>query len=263
MLFVVDIGNSNIVLGVMRDAEHMIFAGRIRTVKDSTTAQLIKSFNEAIRENRVSLKNITGAIIASVVPEITNEAKEAVEAITGCEPMILKAGLEVGFKVCTDNPSQVGADLIAAAVGGASKYKGALAIFDLGTANTLSVLSSDKRYLGTIIMPGVYISLNAMIRRASQLPRFNLEPPKHLIGKNTIESMCSGVMYGNAAMIDGLIDRVQEELGEKVTVLITGGLGSVIRPYCKHKLIPERDLIPKGLWHIYQMNKDKMKKTRN
>lgn len=255
MLLAVDIGNSNIVAGVMPGPEKVIFGGRFRTMKTASAADLKESLAAAFEENQIEKKSITAAIIASVVPEITQEMAAAVQQLTGVKPLILSAALKTGLEICMDNPEKVGADLIAASAAAAAKYEGPLAIFDLGTATTLSVISGDRKYLGTIIMPGVYISLNAMTHRASQLSRFNLEPPEHMLGKNTVESMQSGVMYGNAAMMDGLIDRVEAELGEKVTVLVTGGVGGMIQPFCRHEMIRERDLVLKGLWQIYQKNR--------
>lgn len=259
MLFVVDIGNSNIVLGMMETADKVIFAGRIKTVKTMKAGQLFEKFREAVRENNVPLNKADGAMIASVVPEITQEAADAVKKLTGIKPMKLSSKLNTGLTIDTDEPSTVGSDLIAASAAAAKEYDGAVAVFDLGTATTLSVVSEDRRYLGTIIMPGVFISLNAMVHRASQLHRFDIEQPEHLIGKNTVESMCSGVLYGNAAMMDGLIERVEEQLGTKVTVLVTGGIGKMIQPYCKHEMKCERDLVLKGLWYIYHMNKEDKK----
>lgn len=256
MLLVVDIGNSNIVLGLMANAKDVIFAGRVKTRKTDDQEILLKKFADAIKENHAPLKKIDSAIIASVVPEITSAAAKAVKRLTGIEPMILNADFKTGLKIDTDDPHSVGTDLIAAAAGAVMEYDGPVAIFDLGTATTLSVVTSDKRYIGTIILPGVYISLNAMTRRASQLHAFEIDHPDHMIGKNTIESMQSGVLYGNAAMMDGLAERVEAELNEKVTFLVTGGLGRMIQPYCRHKMICERDLVLKGLWYIYNMNKE-------
>ena len=245
MLLVVDIGNSNIVLGLMANAKDVTFAGRVKTRKTDDQEILLKKFADAIKENHAPLKKVDSAIIASVVPEITSAAAKAVKRLTGIEPMILNADLKTGLEIDTDDPHSVGTDLIAAAAGAVMEYDGPVAIFDLGTATTLSVVTSDKRYIGTIILPGVYISLNAMTRRASQLHAFEIDHPDHMIGKNTIESMQSGVLYGNAA-----------EINEKVTFLVTGGLGRMIQPYCRHKMICERDLVLKGLWYIYNMNKE-------
>ena len=247
MLLVVDIGNSNIVLGLMSSAKDIKFAGRVKTFRTYTADDLTKRFAEVIKENHAPIKKADSAIIASVVPEITNIAAEAVKNITKCKPM-------TGLKIEMDDPEKVGADLIAASAAAVKEYKGAVAIFDLGTATTLSVINDEKKYIGTIIMPGVYVSLKAMTKRASQLHSFALEHPEHMLGKNTTESMQSGVLYGNAAMLDGLAQRVEKELGCKVTFLITGGIGRMIQPYCCHRMICERDLVLKGLWYIYNMN---------
>lgn len=164
-------------------------------------------------------------------------------------------GIKNGTNILMDHPAQIGRDLIAVAVGGIAEYKLPLAIFDLGTATTLCVVDEKKNYIGGMIMPGIKTSLNALAENASQLKEIDLEPPRRVIGKNTTECMRSGMIYSNAAAIDGIIDRVEEELGQTVTVVATGGLADLIVPFCRRKVLLDKDLLLKGLWVIYNKNK--------
>ena len=154
-----------------------------------------------------------------------------------------------------DNPAQLGSDLVANAVAGIAEYKAPMMIFDLGTATTVSVIDAKKNYIGGMIYPGVNISLNALTENASQLQGIGLEAPKRIVGKNTIECMKSGVLYSNAAALDGIIDRIEEELGEKATVVATGGLAKKIVPHCKREIILDEELLLRGLLIIYEKNK--------
>ena len=154
-----------------------------------------------------------------------------------------------------DNPGQLGADLVADAVAGITHYPVPLLIIDMGTATTISVIDEKKNYIGGMIMPGVGVSLDALTARASQLSGIGIEAPKRIIGKNTIECMKSGVLYSSAAAMDGCIERMEEEIGKKATVVATGGLAKKIIPFCKKEIILDEDLLLKGLLVIYEKNK--------
>ncbi|MBQ3461561.1 MAG: type III pantothenate kinase, partial [Clostridia bacterium] len=179
--------------------------------------------------------------------------KTAVKKLTGTDAMVIGPGIKTGLSIKTDNPAQLGSDLVVDAVAGISEYGAPLIIFDLGTATTISVINKNREYLGGMIMPGMMISLNAMVSRTSQLPKISLDPPKKLIGTNTIDCMKSGILYGTAASMDGMIDRIREEMGE-VTVIATGGLAGTIVPLCKNKVIHDDELLIKGLMLIYNKN---------
>ena len=159
------------------------------------------------------------------------------------------------MNIVMDNPGQLGADLVADAVAGLASYPVPLVVIDMGTATTISVVNSKKQYVGGMIMPGVGISLDALTARASQLSGISIDAPRHIIGKNTIECMKSGVLYSNAAALDGIIDRIEEELGEKTTVIATGGLAKKIVPHCRKEIILDEELLLKGLMLIYRKNK--------
>ena len=255
MLFVIDIGNTNIVTAIMASASDVVCEGRIETVKTDTADILASGFEAFLSDHKDKKRLITGVAISSVVPEITQAAAKAAQIVTGYEPLVLNYKTDTGITIANDRPKSTGMDLIAAAAGAAMEYKGALAIYDLGTATTMTVVTSDRRFIGGLIMPGVGISKEAMVSRASQLPPFDIDAPEHFIGRNTVDSMRSGIVYGNAAMMDSLLERVKDELKEDVTGIVTGGLGRLIYPYCKRKFIYEPELVLKGLWYIFERNK--------
>jgi type III pantothenate kinase len=198
---------------------------------------------------------IEGCIISSVVPQITNIVKLAAEKILKKNAIVLGPGVKTGLNIMMDNPGQLGADQVADAVAGISGYPVPLILIDMGTATTASVVNSKKQYVGGMILPGVGVSLDALTARASQLSGISIDAPRHVIGKNTIECMKSGVLYSNAAALDGIIDRIEEELGEKATVVATGGLAKKIVPHCKREIILDEELLLRGLLIIYEKNK--------
>ena len=153
-----------------------------------------------------------------------------------------------------DNPKAVGGDRSVAAVAAIAKYEGPIIIIDMGTATTMDVVDKAGSYIGGVILPGVKVSLNSLVSNTAQLPRINLDVPKRTIGKNTIECMRNGIMYGNAAMLDGLIDRMEAELGEPATLVATGGMSRFITPLCTHKIIYDADLLLRGLLILYRQN---------
>lgn len=169
--------------------------------------------------------------------------------------MILGPGVKTGLNIMMDNPGQLGADLVADAVAGIAGYPVPLIVIDMGTATTASVVNEKKQYIGGMIFPGVGVSLDALTAHASQLSGISIDAPKHIIGKNTIECMKSGVLYSSAAALDGIIERIEEELGQKATVVATGGLAKKIVSHCKKEIILDEDLLLKGLLTIYEKNK--------
>lgn len=254
MIFAVDIGNSNIVIGLMDDERKVRFSGRIRTDRQKTREEFMIDLKTLLDIYHITMKGIRGVIISSVVPELTDVVREGMALLTGLTPMVVGLGIKTGIKIATDHPASLGSDLVVDAVGATEEYPGTLAVFDMGTATTCSVIDTDRTYLGTMIMPGIRISQDALTDRTSQLPYIRFEKPKRMIGKNTIESMQSGLIYGNAAMVDGLIERLEENLGREITVIATGGIASLIIPHCKRKIIYDSDLLLKGLWYIFNKN---------
>lgn len=253
MILAIDIGNTNIVIGCC-DQEKIYFVERLSTTSEKTELEYAVSFKNVLELYGIRPEELDGGIISSVVPPVTNIVREAVEKVIGKQVKIVGPGIRTGLNILMDNPAQVGSDRIVNAVAAIQEYPVPLVIIDMGTATTFCVLDEKKRYIGGMILPGVRVSLDALTMRTSQLPRISIEAPKKPIGKNTIDSMKSGIIYGNAACVDGVIDRIEEELGQKVTVLATGGLAEQIVPHCRRKVIIDDKLLLKGLRYIYTKN---------
>jgi type III pantothenate kinase len=260
MILAIDVGNTNIVMGCI-DQEQIYFISRLATNHLKTDEQYAVELKSILELHDVVLADIDGSIISSVVPPLTNTMKRAIQIITRKDPMVIGPGLKTGLNIMTDDPAQLGSDLVAAAVAALAQYPKPLIIFDMGTATTVSVIDAKGTFLGGIIYPGIMISLDALSSRTAQLPRISLEAPKHVIGGNSIDSMNSGVTYGSAGMIDGLIDRIEEEIGMPATTIVTGGLAKYIAPYCRRKVNHDADLILKGLYIIYNKNAKVPKKS--
>ncbi len=253
MILVVDIGNTNIVMGCF-DGDKILFRERVSSSQKATDLEYAVSIKTALEMNHVKSEEITGVIMSSVVPSITNTFKRAVEKLTGVKPLVVGPGIKTGLSILIDNPAQLGSDLVVDAVAGINEYPVPQIIIDMGTATTFSVIDKNRNYLGGMITTGMSVSTDALISRTSQLPKIAFEVPKKLIGKNTIDCLKSGIMYSNACSIDGMIERIEEELGEKCTVIATGGLANLITPLCKRKIILDDDLMLKGLFIIYNRN---------
>ncbi len=254
MILAIDIGNTNIVIGCV-DQEKTYFIERLSTVRTKTELEYAVDIKTVLDIYHMDKSQIEGAIISSVVPQITNIAKLAAEKILEKDVMVLGPGIKTGLNIKMDHPGQLGADLVADAVAGIAEYPVPLIVIDMGTATTASVVDENKNYIGGMILPGVRVALDALTARASQLSGISIEEPKRVIGKNTVECMKSGVLYSNAGAIDGIINHIEEELGQKATVVATGGLAKKIIPYCKSEIILDEDLLLKGLLIIYEKNK--------
>lgn len=254
MLLAIDIGNTNILIGGMKD-DQIIFKARIATDRTRTSDQYGVEIKNMIEALGAKISDISDCIISSVVPPVFNSVRTGVIKIIGKQPMVVGPGLKTGLNIHVDVPSQVGSDRIVIAVAALAEYKAPLILIDMGTATTIEVVEPENRYLGGVIFPGVKVSLDALTSRAAQLPGISLDQPKHVIGKNTVDCMRSGTMYGNAAMIDGLVERMEEELGHRATIIATGGLARFITPLCKRDIILEKDLLLKGLNLLYKKNK--------
>jgi len=254
MLLAIDIGNTNIVIGCIED-DNILFKARIATDRTRTSDQYGVEIKNMVEAYGVKISEISDCIISSVVPPVFNSVRTGVYKVIGKQPMVVGPGLKTGLNIHVDVPSQVGSDRIVIAVAALSEHAAPLILMDMGTATTIEVVEPENIYMGGIIFPGVMVSLDALTSRAAQLPGISLDRPKHIIGKNTVDCMRSGMMYGTAAMIDGIIDRIEEELGHSSTLIATGGLAQFITPLCKRKFILDRDLLLKGLNIIYKKNK--------
>jgi type III pantothenate kinase len=254
MLLAIDIGNTNLVIGCIRD-DKILFKMRIATDRTRTSDQYGVEIKNMIEAFGVKVSDISDCIISSVVPPVFNSVRTGLIKVLGKQPMVVGPGLKTGLNIHMDVPSQVGSDRIVIAVAALAEFKAPLILMDLGTATTIEVVEPDNRYMGGVIVPGVRVSLDALTSRASQLPGISLDQPKSVIGKNTVDCMRSGMMYGTAAMIDGLVDRIEEELGHPSTLVATGGMAQFIAPLCKHEIILDKNLLLKGLNIIYKKNK--------
>lgn len=254
MILAIDIGNTNVVLGCFEDNK-ILFTERISTNQQYTALEYIVSIKSVLELNGIEGSSFEGCIISSVVPSVTMTVKSALERLTNAKIMIVGPGIKTGLRIKLDNPAQLGSDRVADAVAGINLYPVPLIIVDMGTATTVSVIDGDKNYLGGMIIPGLRVSLESLTMRTSQLPKIGLEPPKKLIGANTVECMKSGIIYYSAAGIDGVTQRIEEEIGEKCTVVSTGGLANRIIPHCKRDIIIDEELLLKGLMIIYNKNK--------
>ena len=254
MLLAIDIGNTNIVIGCIKD-DVIQFKARIATDRTRTSDQYGVEIKNMLEAFGISREDISDCIISSVVPPVFHSVRTGVVKVIGKQPMVVGPGLKTGLDIHVDTPSQVGSDRIVIAVAALAEYEAPLILMDLGTATTIEVVEAPRTYLGGVIYPGVRLSLEALTNRAAQLPGISLDKPKRVIGKNTVDCMRSGMMYGTAAMLDGVIDRMEEELGHKATLIATGGLAQFITPLCKHDILLEKDLLLKGLNIIYKKNK--------
>lgn len=258
MLLTVDIGNTNLLFGVFEN-DDLICKFRLSTDLHKTEEQYACEIDNISKLKSVKPKNINGAIISSVVPELTSRISGALHLLFKIAPIILGPGVKNGLPILIDNPAQLGADLVAGAVGAVDKYPRPCLIADLGTATKISVIDSHGAYIGCSITAGVGISLNALSGSAALLPSVNLSNPDcPSFGKNTVTSMQSGIIIGTAAMIDGMCDRIESEIDSPVkAIIMTGGYCEYISKYCKRNIICDPDLILYGLKSIYNKNKPK------
>lgn len=256
MVLAVDIGNTNIVIGCF-DENEIRFIERLSTNKNSTSLEYIVLIKTVLELYGMQSSSFEGSIISSVVPSVTNLVKIAVEKLTGKSAVIVGAGIKTGLKIKLDNPLQLGSDRVADAVAATNLYPCPVVIIDMGTATTISVVDGEKNFIGGMILPGLRVSVDALATRTSQLPQISLEAPKKSIGRNTADCIKSGLIYGTAAAIDGLIDNIERELGEKCTIISTGGLSSIVTPICRHKIEEDDKLLLKGLMIIYNKNRSK------
>ena len=253
MILTVDIGNSNINFGVFLDNE-IKFVARIATDRAKTEYEYAGAIANALSISGINRSEIAGAIISSVVPPLNSAMKCAIKLLYGVDALMVGPGIKTGINIHCDNPSSVGADIICACVAAHYLFGSPSLVVDMGTATKMMVMNDKGAFIGVSIIPGVMVGLDALANRTAQLPMVSLEAPKNVIGKNTADCMRSGVIFGNASMVDGMIDRIFDEVGDTLPVYATGGLASVITPHCKHKITYDEFLVLKGLNIIYKKN---------
>lgn len=255
MILVLDIGNTNITLGIYRGKE-LLFVSRMATDRMRMKDQYAIELREILALHGVEWKDITGVAISSVVPPVNHAVRGAIRELTDLEPVCVGPKTKTGIIIDQKNSELIGADLIVGCVAAAEMFKGPCIILDMGTATTLIVLDGARRMLGGAIAPGVGISLDALTNRTAQLPSISLEAPRCVIGDNTVQCMRSGLITGTACMIDGLCDRMERELGEKCSVVATGGLAHEVVQQCERNIVFCDTLLLEGLRLIYEMNRN-------
>ena len=253
MILTVDVGNANIVIGVVKN-EKILFDAKLRTDITKTSDEYCIDLKMLMEVYRIQPEEVQGAIIASVVPQVLNSMQSAVRKLTGKSPLIVGPGLKTGLNIQIENPSQTGADLVASAVAALQEHEAPLIIVDMSSTTTMTVLDRNGTLIGGSIGPGVKMSLDALTDRTALLPGLQLDQPRKVIGRNTTDCMRSGVMLGAACMVDGMVERMEQELGCRTTVVATGSIARFIVPMCRREIIYDKDLLVKGLAALYREN---------
>ena len=256
MILAIDVGNSDIVMGGYEDSK-LRFTCRCGCDRRKTADEYALVFKGILGLYHVSPNQIEGGIISAVVPSLRTVVQDAVETLTNSSFLTVSSGIKTGLNIRMDHPGQLGSDLVSEAVAAIAKYPKPIILFDMGTATTVSVLDQCGAYLGGMLYPGLRISVDALAACADQLPVITLTAPARPIGKNTEECMRSGAVYGYAAMLDGLIDLLEGELKSPATAVITGGLASLVVPYCKKPIIVDENLLLDGLCILHKKNRSR------
>ena len=254
MLLVIDVGNTNTVLGLF-DGEKLVHDWRIRTVVDHTVDEYGMLIYNLYKTSRISSREIRDIIISCVVPPMLNILEPLCQKYFNIKPLIVGPGVKTGMPIFYDNPKEVGADRIVNAVAGFEKYKRDLIIVDFGTATTFDYVSNKGEYMGGCISPGIMISSEALFERAAKLPRVELSKPRSIVGKDTVSSMQAGIMYGYAGLVDGICERIKAEVKSDPLVVATGGLARIVAPETKSIKVVDEMLTLEGLLIIYLRNK--------
>ena len=255
MLLAIDIGNSNVVIGCLNENNETIKQFRMVTDLKKTDDEYASGMKTILDYHGVSCDAVEGAIICSVVPPLTEIFRSAVEQITGHRALVVGAGVKTGLNIMIENPATLGSDLVAVSVGAMHQYELPAIVLDMGTATTITVVDKGNKFLGGAIVPGVALSLNALSAGTSLLQKVPIEAPGKCICTTTKECMQSGAVYGNAAMIDGMVERFEQELGPSPTVVATGGIANMIISHCKRHVVYDENLLLRGLGIIYKKNK--------
>lgn len=253
MILAVNIGNSNISVGGVQ-GKNIVFQARLRTDLTKTSDEYAIDLKMLLSIREIPLEQIEGAILASVVPQVLNSMKTALSKLSAKNILVVGPGIKTGLNIRIDNPAQTGADLVVGCVAALKLHKPPLIVINMSTATTLMALDASGALIGGSICPGVRISMEALTDRSALLPGIQLDQPKRTIGRNTVECMRSGIMMGTASMLDGLIQRMEKELGGPATVVATGRIGQYVLPLCNTPILYERDLIIQGLAAIYAEN---------
>ncbi len=254
MLLAVDVGNTNITLGAF-DGERLLFTARLATNTTLTSDQYAYEIKNILSLYHKDLPDIEDCIIASVVPSVQSAICKALTNLCEVMPLVVGPGVKTGINIRIDNPAQLGADLVVGAVGAIAEYTLPCIFIDMGTASTICAIDKNGSFIGGAICAGVKLTLNALCKNTSQLPYIDIEAPQNVIGTNTVDCMKSGLIYGTAAMIDGIVERMESEIGEPCSIVATGGLSKEIIRFCKTDIIYNENLLLDGLRIIYEKNR--------
>lgn len=256
MLLAIDIGNTNISVGLFDEKKDLKFLATMDTDSHTTADQISINLMNLFALYHYDLGSVNGAIFSSVVPGLNFMMEKALTRLLGKAPMMVGPGMKTGLNIHMENHGQLGADLVVGAVAAIEKYPTPIIMIDMGTATTISYISKQKTYEGGLMFPGVYLSMDALTDKASLLSAVSLEHPKGLIGKSSEDCLQNGIVYGTAGMLDGIIDRIIAETipGEAPTIIATGTPAPVIARYCRHSVIYDKYLLMEGLWEIYHKN---------
>lgn len=253
MVLTIDVGNTNIVLGGF-EGDELSFVSRMQTDKYKMADEYAVQIKSLLEFYGHTPQMFDGVILSCVVPPLLRTLKTACASLFSCRLLVVSPGTKTGLNIRIDNPAETGADLVCGAVGAIRRYPMPCIVVDLGTATKFLVLDREGSFRGGPIMAGVNISLDALSQRAALLPHIEFDQIDHVIGTNSIDSMKAGVLYGTAAMVDGMVERIEEELGETATVVMTGGISRGIVPYCRRKIVYDENLVLYGLIEIYKRN---------
>lgn len=253
MIFTLSIGNSTINMGCFED-DRNIFTASISTFRKLTSYEYANSISQILKLHNISNCEIEGAIISSVVPVLTNTLKETLEFLFSCKVLVLSSGIKTGLNIRYKNSRELGSDFVCNAVATLSKYKTPCVIFSLGTVTTACVIDENGVLLGTSIMAGLQMSLDALCTNTARLPEIGIEKPTELIGQSTIDAMSSGLIYGTASMLDGMVDKYSKLFSQELNVVVTGRYTKYVLPYCERKYIYDENLNLRGLNLIYKKN---------
>lgn len=253
MLLVIDVGNTNTVLGLY-DGDDLAHDWRLRTVVDHTVDEYGMLIYNLYKNSEVSPRAIKAIIISCVVPPMLQILEPLCKKYFNIKPLIVGPGIKTGMPIFYDNPREVGADRIVNAIAAFERYKGDIIVVDFGTATTFDYISAKGEYMGGCICPGVMISSEALFQKAAKLPRIEIIRPKTVIGKDTVSSMQAGILYGYAGLVDGLVERIKGEVRSDPKVIATGGLAKIIAPEAKSIHVVDDMLTLEGLRIIYKRN---------
>ncbi len=256
MILAVDIGNTHMSLGCLDGDDHVVSRFQMSTDRNETAHEYAAELRQILSLEGIEPAAFDGAVISSVVPGVVKTVSAAVWILTKKEPLVLGSGAKVDLELDMNGltADDIAGDLLATAVAAKVEYPLPAVILDVGTATTVTVVNADGVYIGGSILPGPTTALQGMVAHTSLLPMVDYTAPDRVIAKDTINAMRSGILFGSAGALDGIIDRYAEELGEEPTVLATGGLGKVIAPYCRHEIVIDDHLLLKGLGLIWEQN---------